>query len=136
MGYQEQDVVAIEEEQGEMGDFFLGFLKDAKSVAKKHIQTFFSDKKYYFGGEIGEDILFSPRNISTVLNTDISTGVLEAYEKIERCPDIVVEEDDTILSDDVRLVMSVFKECSIREIPKQFAAGLLLMYLELCEGIE
>ena len=136
MGYQKQDVDAIEKDE-EMGDFFFGFLKDAKSVAKKHIKTFFYDKKYYFGGEIGEDILFSPKNISTVLNTDVSRGVLEAYKKIERCPDIVIEEDnDAILSDDVRLVMSVFKECSIRDIPKQFAAGLLLMYLELCEGIE
>lgn len=136
MGYQESDSVAIESEQEELKDFTSGFLRDAQTIAKKHIKNFFSDKTYYFGGEIGEDTLFSPKNISRVLNTDISTGVLEGYRKIEECPDVVVEEEDSLLSDDIRLAMSVFNECSNRGIPKQFAAGLFLMYLEICEGIE
>lgn len=136
MGYQEEDIDVIEDEQKELRGFASGFLKDAQLVAKKHIKNFFSDKKYYFGGEIGEDVLFSPKNLSRVLNTDISTGVVEGYRKIEKCPDVVIEEEDSLLSDDIRLAMSVFKECSNRGIPKQFAAGLFLMYLELCEGIE
>lgn len=136
MGYQDEDVIAVENEQEEMQDFFLEFLKDAQSTAKKHIKTFFSDKTYYFGGEIGDDVLFSPKNISRVLNTDISTGVVEGYSKIENCPDVDVENSCSVLSDDIRLAMAVFNECSSRGIPKQFAAGLFLMYLEICEGIE
>ena len=137
MGYSDSDFQAVENENKEVSDFCHTFLKDAQSVAKGYIEVFFKDKEHYHGGKIKKEYLYSEKNLSRVLNTDVSSGILEAYSKIKNHPDIVIDEDENagIITDDVRLSMSIFDQCSKRGIPKQFAGGILLMYLDLCEGI-
>ena len=37
--------------------------------------------------------------------------------------------------EDVWFVIDIFRQCAVAGIPKCFSPGILLVYLELCEGI-
>ena len=111
------------------------FVEDAQALAREWIIKFFADKEMYCGGPISERILLSPHYIKLVLDTDISVGSEVAY--------IAMEVDNKGefpiklggISDDVRWVIGFLGRCGVNRVPPCFIGGLMLMYLELCDGI-
>ena len=122
------------EPQGE--NLFAGvFLGDIQKLAKDYIGRFFINREMHCGGFIPDRLMYSDHNISMVLNTNVESGVKLAYAAMEEAELFPVCVDSQLISDDVKLVISVYHQCAKLGIPKEFASGILLMYLEFCEGI-
>lgn len=98
--------------------------KQQREICKDLITLFFFDKEFTWGGPIPERILYSDQNLHRVQNTTISEGVNRFYE-------IVWD----IWPNAQQRVVDVLNQCAKRHIPKQFAAGIMLMYFTLCEGV-
>ncbi len=113
------------------------FFEDLRKLAVFYINSFFSDKAYFCGGPIPKKKLTSPRYLSLLLNLDVCNGMHYIYDVIgsnytdaqARC-----FEKQGKLPDDVTYAISLLDKCCKSGIPKCFAVGLTIMYLELCEG--
>jgi hypothetical protein len=130
------DLICDDSEQ--LDDFeYEFFLQDLQMLAKHYISLFFQDKSLYCGGPVPQNMLHSSGVIKQVINTDICDGVDLIYKalgvqyteqqlyKIERSGN---------LPDDVKHVISLLNQCSRLGIPKCFASGIVLIYLDFCEG--
>ena len=104
-------------------------------MARQYMEVFFADKEFYCGGSIPQKILYSPSYITQVLNTDISHGVKQAYKILDDHDGISSVEEDEKISEDIRLILAVLKQCEDLRVPKVFAGGIMLVYLEVCEGV-
>ena len=105
--------------------------------AKHYIEKFFKDKSMYCGGSIPKSVLFRERNIKAVVDLDVCNGMDIIYKTIGSNyteKELIVCEQKGRLPDDVVYVISKFRELARAGIPKYFSVGILLIYLELCEG--
>lgn len=130
------DLFELEENQ-EFIEFSKDFQENAKRIAKKYINQFFKDKEYYLGGEIPQEELFSNTSILTVLNSNIEDSVDRAYIGLK--PLLLKEKKNfgnLEVTCDVRIVVGILNLLSLSCIPKQFAGGLMLLYLKFVEGIK
>jgi hypothetical protein len=110
------------------------FLPDLTELAKQYIVNFFADKEMHCGGPIPTRILLTQRNISLVMNASVEATLPRIYSCIE--PHFEqLDADSGLLAEDVKLVISILKQCSQAGIPKEFATGILVVYLECCEGL-
>lgn len=132
-------MILLEEPQEVEKDFDLTeyAVEDAKLLAKHYIDMFFRDRPLYCGGEIPKSMLHKDRYISAVLNLDIHNGIEYIYDAVgvnyseEQMRHF---ERQGQLPNDVKTVISLFQMCAKAGIPKQFAVGIIIIYLELCEG--
>jgi hypothetical protein len=110
--------------------------EDLKSLARSYMVTLFNDKRDRDGLKIHPEILFTERNISLVLNSDICNLMPAIYAAI--APRFRKEnaKRKSKISADVECVLNVLNECSRLGIPKCCAAGLLAVYVEVYEGCE
>lgn len=114
--------------------FYANFLKDVKNLAVTTIEEYFSKRRTSVGGPIPKSFLHNPDYITMILNTDICDGADRAYEALAQSENF--EESGTgVISDDIRLVVRLIHQIE-REVPRAFVAGILLMHLELVEGVE
>lgn len=67
------------------------------------------------------------------MNTTIDEGMEIAYAALDRCD---IESPTKHIKPEVRLVMDIINECSDFGIPQPFVAGIIIIYLELCTGID
>lgn len=114
-------------------------LEDTKWLAKYYIDLFFKDKTMYCGGPIPNSFLYKDRYISAVLNLDICNGMDFIYDAIGAKyteKQLRHLERQGQLPEDVKYVIAKFRDLAKAGIPKQFAVGILLIYLELCEGFK
>ena len=117
-------------------DFYGKFKVDVQELAKDIISQFFADKELYCGGKIPDRMMHTPEYITLVLNTDITHAIQRAYcSLLEPCDFISSEQNDALVSDDILLVLAILRECSRLGIPKEMAGGLMVMHLELVEGV-
>ena len=107
------------------------FKKLIKKAVKNYLEAFFFNKDMYCGGPINAKTLCSQKIIRTIMDTDSESGCRRAYDAMSR-------EDfkQKPKNKDIWFVISIFKECAKIGIPKCFRPGFLLVYLELCEGIQ
>jgi len=128
-----------EDDSGPVKSVYVGsFLEDVKSIAREYMQRFFNGRQMHCGGKIQDRVLWSERNISLVLNTNIEQGVQIAYaamEEAEYLPTLQVASD-SFVADDIKFIIRILKQCAKMKIPKEFAAGIMLLFLEYCEGID
>lgn len=110
-----------------------GFVEDAKKLARQYIGVYFEGKQMYCGGPIPKKVLDSPKYSTLVVNTDIIDGVEKTYNLIE-CEEPDAENGS--ITKEMQFVIAMLQECAKLKIPKCFAGGLLLMHLQLCEGID
>lgn len=98
--------------------------EEISAMARNAILTFFSDKRTVDGKELNPQELLSKESVDLVVNTTIIDGVDRVYDVIW----------DTRLSakEDV---IAILTDCAKRWIPKGFAAGIMIMYFRLCEGL-
>lgn len=108
---------------------------DVEMLAKYYIDLYFRDKELPKG--VTKKLLHSKKYTSMVLNLDICTGIDSIYKLVGveyTNEQMRYFERQGQLPDDVKYVISMLHDCSKRGIPKQFAVGVIVMYLELCEG--
>lgn len=130
----EQDTVEnpVEVYQGE-------FVSDLKMLVTQYIEEFFGDKMMYCGGKIPKKFLHCPKRLSMVMNYNILKGVDRAYESLAENISSEAVQKARMSGDatwDIRLVNETLKMLSQARIPRQFAGGMMCMYLELVEGVD
>lgn len=134
---EEESEVEIYSENNEAFEFSKDFQKNARNMAVKYIGQFFKDKEYFKGGEIPQDELFSNTSILTVLNYNIEDAVDVAYVALKP---LLKKEQNSIgkqeVSCDIRIVVGILKMLCVSCIPRQFAGGLMLLYLKFVEGLK
>ena len=124
-------------EQGVFDESFFGdFLEDITSLVRDYIVQFFQDKEMYCGGPVPRHMMLSDAYISLVMNTRIDKGVGLVYDAMENSGQYLGEAAAGDIPDDIRKVLQVLHECEQKGIPKPFATGILVMYMELVEGLE
>ena len=129
--FQLEDDDSFEDYSEQFVTYSSDLYRDFNKLAEKFILTFFQGKKLYCGGQIPRKILCSSSYITLVLNTKIGDGIklahriLQAYER----------EGDEFAKNDIECVQNILHLCALSGVPKQFSGGLLIMYIELVEGI-
>lgn len=117
------------------------FLLDANYLASNYIKSFFDNKKDKHGGEISSDLLNCKKRVSVVLNTNIIDSLKRVYSVLGNYIKIT-EEDISFakktgdVTQEIKLVNETLKSLYEFGIPQQFAGGMIILYLEFCEGID
>jgi hypothetical protein len=114
------------------------YMDDIIGVTKQYVESFFHDKPMYCGGAVPRHLLLSPQRISNVINTSMGEGIDRAYGALEKTidpEDLRRAEQSGCVTEDVKLVREVLDMLAHHKVPKCFAAGMMLMYLEFCEGV-
>ena len=104
--------------------------RDMEKIAAFHIRNYFSDKSVPC-----EVDLYSQRYVDTVLGNDICNGVDVAYAAMDRhgmFPE--PSNGGHVIEDDIRYVIRTLRAIRHR-VPQEFSAGILLMHLEIMEGV-
>lgn len=97
------------------------------------ISVFFRDKKWYAGGVIPEELLYTKRNYRLINNIALLDAVELAYDSIETGRALAKTKYEKDVEIDITL--SVLHECEQNNIPQDHIGGLLVLYLELCEKV-
>jgi hypothetical protein len=115
------------------------FKKDAEDLAKYYINVFFNNK-YSKNGNTIKDLTDSPHSLSTVINTSIISGVQKAYKALNNY--IIITQEDLNkakkngdVTQEIKLVNETLKVLHKAGVPQQFAGGMMILYLEFCEGV-
>ena len=119
-------------------EFYSCYLENIKKLVIAYIDFFFQDKEQYGGGPIPQRRLHDPRYMNQILTLEISAAVKKAYRAMRNCPwiDSKPTTSNCLVPDDVRLLISVLADLKRNRVPEQFAPGMTLMYLEICEGVK
>lgn len=104
---------------------------DIRLSAIDYIQSFFRDKFLANGSHIPSGLLYAEENISLVMNTRMANGIDKFYSVFEEEFDIAACPDGPLPAD-IAFLMVVHRECAHRNIPKQYASGIAIVYLKLC----
>jgi hypothetical protein len=107
-----------------------------KSKARTAIKIYFADKQFHCGGPIPRRCLDSERYLCWVLNPDLFAAVSTAFDALANAHHPSTTKTFCGLPQDSRLVLAIMDGACRRGIGKDFAPGLMLIYLELCEGVE
>lgn len=129
----------VPESEVPIKSFVRHFQEDVQNLAKKYITDFFDNKMMYCGGRIPKKRLFNDDAISMVINFDICRGVDYAYLALEKT--LTKQEVNRAkiageITSDIKLVTEILNLLSRSGIPQQFAGGMMIMYLELVEGVQ
>ncbi len=107
--------------------------KDYEELARTYLTIFFKTKTTDDGSEVECEDLHTKRNIFLVLNLNVCAGMpiiyraLNAKQSFSSCKGNKIPED-------ILLVLKLLNECARMGMPKDFAAGLVAVYFELCRG--
>ena len=114
--------------------------KEATELAKSWIVKFFCGteppKEMHYGGPIPEGIIVNDKNVMMLLNVDMSTAVITTYAAMEVHNGSPYPIAMGGISDDVRWTLAFIRNCANMRVPDCFVGGLMLIYLEVCEGIK
>ena len=125
------DFEEIEEIEGL--DYSGEYVEDKIEALKSCISLFFSGREMHCGGPVPSNRLLSNHNISLLTTTSLEDAVARSYIAIEDFG--LFEGQEDAYGKDISLVISILDQCSKFKVPKENAGGMLLLYLEFCEGI-
>jgi hypothetical protein len=114
------------------------FREDLKLLRRNYVDAFFGDKRMHCGGSIPKYLLHAENRLSLVGNLSILDAVDMAYRGLENSVDRHLLEKSRKTGEstsDIRLVNETLKKFAKAGIPQEFAGGLLILYLEFCEGV-
>lgn len=106
-------------------------IQDCLEYAKHFLKMFFRNKVNVYGREIKVEDLLTRRNISIVANMTVCDGMPIIYDllkvtKPEKCKGK--------FSEDIEMVIKLQSEVAKMTAPKNFVAGLIAIYVEICKG--
>ena len=115
------------------------FKKDTEDLAKYYINVFFNNK-ISKNGNTTKDLVKCPHSLSTVINTSVISGVQKAYKALNNY--IIFTQEDMNkakkngdVTQEIKLVNETLKSLHKAGVPQQFAGGMMVLYLEFCEGV-
>lgn len=111
------------------------FKKDIKKIIKQYIREFFKNKKDYNGNKIKQELLFTNKYIGNILDFSILESTKLVYSVLCQYKKYSLKNKKDDVTNDIKLVNETLKKIYRSKIPQQFAGGFLLMYLEVCEGV-
>ncbi len=126
------------ENEEEVLDFILEVeetYEDRLIQARAYMIKFFDSQEMYCGGKIPEHFLLTDEKVALVASTDLESGTKIAYEIIAKDGNYSTEASESLVPEDVKLVLRVFRMCARMRIPKRFIPGIVILYLEFCEGM-
>lgn len=103
--------------------------RELERIVALYIVNYFRDKEI-----INSSNLISPKYIDMCINTNICDGVDRAYKAIEKSGRFDTSSSDHSIGEDIRFVIKTLGQIK-KFVPQEFSAGILLMHLELIEGI-
>ena len=118
----------LEEESIESQNFSL-FYEKINLLISENIKSYFADKKLKNGRDINKNIYKCEYYMSMLLRISMSDAILTAYRNMQ---EYNIKDND---EDEIRYVLKVIKNIQ-KQVPQDFVGGMLLMHLELIEGIE
>jgi hypothetical protein len=127
------------EAEAQLRSFAQDFYGDVRVLTRQYMEQFFSNKMLHCGGKIPRSLLYTDTHISMVMNFDISKGVDRAYEALEPLlspEEVALSKQTGEATSDIKLVNDTLNLLARSGIPKQFAGGMMLLYLKFVEGIE
>jgi hypothetical protein len=125
---------SLEESEGKDLRFFA---KDINVLVEHYIQRFFLDKLTMDGEPVSLEAMLKPSYVEAVPNLDICGGIDYIYSAVGVAyskEEMRAFESKGHLPDDVQYVVGLYQQCAKMGIPKCFATGIIIMYLELCKG--
>jgi hypothetical protein len=100
-----------------------------EQTVSRYIENYFRDKAVPEGMD-----LFSPKYINMCISMNICMAADMAYEAIARCGLMGADSGDNAIEPDVKLVIGILRRMKPL-VPQEFSAGMLLMHLEILEGV-
>jgi len=111
-------------------------IEEIDGLSKQAISNYFLNEEMYTGDLIEKSLIHLPYYVLLVRNTSVSEGVMKAYKMIEDCGfKDSISINKSSMPEDVKFVLNLIKKIQ-REVSQEFVGGILLMHLELIEGIE
>jgi DNA-binding transcriptional regulator YhcF (GntR family) len=125
---------SLEQENSE-SRFVSSFYKEIEPIIKKCIKNYFADKKLNDGRKIPLSILELPHYTDLIVKTTVSDGVNKAYEIMEDNGFVLSKQSNLITDDEIKYMVKLIEKIS-KWVPQEFVGGMILMHIELVEGME
>lgn len=135
-----QDLEDIDDEMDELEEepkfnpYQLGKLfKELEKSVQRWIADFFEDKEFHCGGSIPRSLILSEEAVEMVIGTDFLEGTDVVLEVLRRVP-MPFGFNEQLIDWDVHNYLRINKMVRQKGVPKPFQAGIMLLYLKVCEG--
>jgi hypothetical protein len=99
-------------------------------AAPSHISRYFDSASVPDGVNI-----HSKRYIDLCVETSICEATDAAYKAMSNSGRFSSSNGQGSIADDVRMVIGILREIRAKCVPQEFSAGILLMHLEIMEGL-
>ena len=109
--------------------------KELKPLIQNVIKNYFFDKKLHNGDKIKDELLELPYYTNLLIKTSFSDAIQHAYELMADNGFMQSDSSGDNFSEDVKYMLDLMKKIQYW-VPKEFVGGMILMHLELIEGIE
>lgn len=116
-----------------IGKFFVDVHYEERREEGKVRRIRRNPPSFHLGGPIPKNLLYKPEN-EKVLKLDLTPAVDIVHVALGRVRSLAKTKYDEHTG--IRLIPKVLHACERRNIPQNFAPGILLMYVELCERCE
>lgn len=91
---------------------------------------------YFRGAPVPPDVnIADKRYIDMCVESDICSAVDMAYDTMRKNGILQASCGDGTIGEDVRFVIRLLKDIRTKCIPQEFSAGIMLMHLEILEGM-
>ena len=110
---------------------------DMRKLAKESIRVFFKEKSSFYGGKVPRKELYSDHSIKTLMRNRLDERCLNFIH--EHCLPLIPFDDnydDTSIPWSVHCLIKLLKDMGSRQLPKDYFAGLLLLYFKFCYGVK
>lgn len=110
--------------------------QDCLEYAKQFLKMFFRNRVDEYGCEIEIEDLLTERNVSLVANMTVCDGMPIIYDVLNttKKENTTKEKHKGKLPEDVEMILKLLNEIAKMSAPKNFAAGLIAIYVEVCKG--
>lgn len=114
------------------------YKQDLVDLVEFHLLNFFGHRNGHNRKPILDTDLFTKANISMCLNMNLGNAIDLVYKGLApRISSAVLKKAERTgdITDDIKLVRTVLDTLALWKIPKEFAGGFLVIYMELIEGV-
>ena len=109
-------------------------LENEHDVGKMMKLANFFVSNYFSTMGVPEHIYSDPKYLEMCISTDVCSGMKMAYSAMERSGKFDEGDSSHQVERDIRWVVNTLRNMS-RFVPKEFSMGVLLMHLEIIEGV-
>ncbi len=107
------------------------------SEIKNSLKAYFKERKWFNGGSIPDELLYTAENFHLINNISLMEAVEMAYTQIGEQKTLAQTpyKKTNGLPVEVAIALKHLHECESKNIPQDHIGGLLILYLMLCERV-